>query len=227
MIRLKVVVVAVLGLAGVTAIGVGHAAGRLPAEPALTSPPAAAAASSPPDAAPASPPGSPPASASAGGELTRGDLLPTSPPARLAIPALGADVPVTRLGLQADGSMEVPADVRTVGWFTGAPTPGSLGPAVLAGHVDYQGTKGTFARLSTLRPGDEIRVDRQDGTRAVFAVTHVDRYPKDRFPSAAVYGPIDHAGLRLITCGGAFDEGAGHYRDNIVAYATLTRTTRR
>jgi hypothetical protein len=161
---------------------------------------------SPPVAAPADP-------------LTRGALLPTSQPTKVEIRALGVDAPVIGLGLRGDGTMEVPDDATTVGWFTGAPTPGSLGPAVLAGHVDFKGAAGTFARLSALRPGDEIRVARRDGTTAVFAVTEVGRYPKNRFPAEEVYGPIDHAGLRLITCGGDFDRRSGHYEDNVVVFA--------
>ncbi|MBB3094579.1 hypothetical protein FHR83_002231 [Actinoplanes campanulatus] len=153
--------------------------------------------------------------------LTSGELLPASPPERVAIPALDVSVPVVGLGLRADGAMEVPTDATTVGWFTGAPAPGSLGPAVLAGHVDYRGVSGTFAELSTLRPGDEVRITRRDGRTAVFAVTGVATYPKNRFPSGEVYGPIDHAGLRLITCGGDFDRRTGHYVDNVVAYARL------
>ncbi|MEV6302143.1 class F sortase [Actinoplanes sp. NPDC051861] len=155
--------------------------------------------------------------------LTRGELLPTSPPVRLAIPALKIDVPMTGLGLQPDGTMEVPDDAKTVGWYTKAPTPGSLGPAVLAGHVDYSGKKGTFADLADLRRGDEIRVTREDGRTAVFTVGEVSQYAKDRFPTDAVYGPIDHAGLRLITCGGDFDDRSGHYVDNIVVFAELVR----
>ena len=204
-----VVVVLLVMLAGIAAVAVARHETRA----AATAPAAAPVPSS--SAAPA-PAGSAP------GELTRGDLLPTSPPVRLQIPALDVDVPVTGLGLQPDGAMEVPTDARTVGWFTEAPTPGSLGPAVLAGHVDFEGVPGTFARLSTLRPGSEIRVARRDGTTAAFTVTRVGRHPKDRFPSEDVYGPIDHAGLRLITCGGDFDRRSGHYEDNVIAYAELT-----
>jgi sortase (surface protein transpeptidase) len=160
----------------------------------------------------------------AGDTLTRGPLLPTATPTRVEIPALHVNVPLIGLGQQADGSMQVPTDAPTVGWYTKAPTPGSLGPAVLAGHVNFHNRLGTFARLSTLHTGDRITVDRQDGTTATFAVTAVDRYAKNRFPSTAVYGPIDHAGLRLITCGGPFDSGSGHYADNIVVYADLQRT---
>ncbi|GIM89665.1 class F sortase [Paractinoplanes toevensis] len=202
-IRLRLLTTAgvvALAIAGVAAIAIGRHDGPV-GEPPLTSPP--------------------PASLDGDDVLTRGRLLPTSPPTRVEIPALHVSETVVGLGLEPDGTMAVPTDARTVGWYTKAPTPGSLGPAVLAGHVDYHGADGTFARLAALRAGDQVRVTRQDGTVAVFAITHVDRYAKDHFPSDAVYGPIDHAGLRLITCGGDFDRRSGHYVDNIVAYADL------
>jgi hypothetical protein len=36
-----------------------------------------------------------------------------------------------------------------------------------------------------------------------------------------VYGNIDHAGLRLITCGGTFNRITRHYSHNTVVYAKL------
>lgn len=160
-----------------------------------------------------------------GDVLTRGPLLRASPPSGVSIPKLRVDVPIIGLGLAADGSMQVPADATTVGWFTRAPAPGSLGPAVLAGHVDYQGRPGSFAGIGTLAIDDPVHVRRRDGSTAVFAVTNVERHAKNRFPTDAVYGPIDHAGLRLITCGGDFDTRSGHYEDNIVVYARLRSAT--
>ena len=182
------------------------AARRTPQEPQLSEPPAVEQ----------------PTAETRSDRLTRGPLLATSPPTRLTIPALKVSVPVVGLGLNADGTMQVPGDAATVGWYTKAPTPGSLGPAVLAGHVDFHQRAGTFARLATLAEGDTVTIARQDGTTGTFAVTRTAKYAKDKFPSDAVYGPIDHAGLRLITCGGDFDDKAGHYRDNIVVFADLT-----
>ncbi len=207
--RLLVAAIAVLAIGGAAAITLGLHDRPAPEPPLSAAVPPSAAATTP---------------VASGQVLTRGPLLPTSTPTRVEIPALRVNVPLTGLGRQADGSMQVPTDAHTVGWYTGAPTPGSLGPAVLAGHVNYHGKDGTFARLSTLRAGDRITVARQDGTTATFTVTSVDRYAKDQFPSAAVYGSIDHAGLRLITCGGPFDSGSGHYVDNIVVYADLLTT---
>jgi len=66
-----------------------------------------------------------------------------------------------------------------------------------------------------------VLVARADGSTAVFSVDDVHRYPKSNFPSELVYGNTDHAALRLITCGGAFDRAARSYVDNIVVTATL------
>lgn len=209
--KVALVAAAVLAIAGAIAIVVGRHDEPV-AEPPRTAPPG--------------PPFSAPATRSGTDVLTTGRLLPTSEPTRVRIPALHVDEAVIGLGQNPDGSMQVPTDAHTVGWYTKAPTPGSLGPAVLAGHVNYRGADGTFARLAMLRPGDRIMVARQDGVTATFAVNRLDRYPKDQFPADAVYGAIDHAGLRLITCGGDFDDRSGHYLDNIVAYASLVTADR-
>ncbi len=55
----------------------------------------------------------------------------------------------------------------------------------------------------------------------MFRTVRVAESPKDAFPTDLVYGDIDHAGLRLISCGGAFNRGTGHYEDNIVVFADL------
>lgn len=144
--------------------------------------------------------------------------LAKSKPVRLQIPAIGVDSPLMDLGLKADGTMEVPPDGFPAGWYTGAPTPGELGPAIIAGHVDWKGP-GVFYHLRNLKPGDNISVTREDGSVAAFRVTRVDQFAKDKFPTDLVYGNIGVAGLRLITCGGSWNAQTHHYDDNIVAFA--------
>jgi LPXTG-site transpeptidase (sortase) family protein len=146
--------------------------------------------------------------------------LPPSVPVGLSIPSLSVTSPVMALGLEDDGTMEVPPGAYPAGWYEGSPTPGEIGPAVLAAHVDWAGEPGVFHRIRELRPGDEVAVTRQDGSVATFAVDRVEDHPKDEFPTTSVYGDLDHAGLRLITCGGAFDEDTGDYADNVVVFAT-------
>ncbi|QCW51155.2 class F sortase [Nocardioides dongxiaopingii] len=150
-------------------------------------------------------------------------LLPQSHPERLLIPTIDVDVEVMDLGLLPDGTLEVPPGAFPAGWYDGSPTPGELGPAILAGHVHYDETPGVFERLGELDAGDEVEVLRADGSTASFTVTRTEDYAKSAFPTDTVYGDIDHAGLRLITCGG-LDAETGAYEDNVVVFAELTGT---
>jgi Sortase domain len=175
------------------------------------------------DAAPAP---TPPVSASVPASVPAGVAAPLarSAPVRVQIPAIGVDSALMQLGLQVDGSLQVPPSGFPAGWYTGAPTPGELGPAILAGHVDWGGQPGVFYHLRDLQPEAEITVTRQDGSATVFRVTQVKQYPKDEFPTDVVYGDLDHPGLRLITCGGSFDRETRNYDDNIIAFADLIAT---
>ncbi|MFI0352181.1 class F sortase [Actinomadura sp. 9N407] len=153
-----------------------------------------------------------------------GRALPPSSPARIEVPGIGVDAPVTRVGLNGDGTVEVPPlrQAERVGWYEQGPAPGSRGPAVLLGH--YDGTEGpaVFYRLRQVRPGARIRVTRQDRSVAVFQVDATERVPKWEFPRVRVYGNVRYAGLRLVTCGGEYDEGDRSYQDNLIVYAHLT-----
>jgi LPXTG-site transpeptidase (sortase) family protein len=141
-------------------------------------------------------------------------------PVALEIPAIGVSTSLVRLGLTSDGSLQVPSSTTVAGWYTGSPRPGATGSAVIAGHIDsYQGP-GIFFRLSDLKRGDRVYVRRADGSLAVFQVTTVRGYAKDRFPTQAVYGPVPDPELRLITCGGTFDYRTKSYLSNTIVYAT-------
>jgi hypothetical protein len=142
-------------------------------------------------------------------------------PVRLVIPAIGVATGLVRLGLEQGGAMQVPGDFGRAGWFAGGPAPGEAGPAVIAGHVDSRTGPAVFYRLRELRPGQTVLVERADGTRLRFVVEQGRSYPKAGFPTAAVFGPVSSAELRLITCAGDFDRARGSYRDNLVVFARL------
>jgi hypothetical protein len=192
-------------------------------EPVVPSPSPSALPSSvsPSASAPASPPVSPPARpapAPAKAALPRpherGQL-------RLSVPALGVDTDTLALGTDKNNALEVPKTAQGVGWYRDGYLPGDVGPAVFAGHINLNGRDGTFSKLSTMRPGQEVFTVRPDGTPVRFVVTKVEQHPKNAFPTDAVYGPTTAPELRLITCGGSFDRGRGSYRDNIVVFARL------
>ena len=155
-------------------------------------------------------------------DLVTGPLLPSAVPVSIGIPRLHVFSRLEDLGVDDDGVMEVPAEPANAGWYELGPSPGALGPAVVAGHVTWNQAPAVFFRLAELRPGDVVQVTRTDDVVAVFEVTRVARYPKTAFPTDMVFGAIDHAGLRLITCGGDYEQAAHRYTDNVVAFARLT-----
>ncbi|GAA2681383.1 MULTISPECIES: class F sortase [Streptomyces] len=148
--------------------------------------------------------------------------MPASVPVRVAIPAAGVDTaPLLRLGLNDDGTIEVPSvpQADRIGWYDKGVTPGENGPAVLVGHFDTVNGPAVMKDVGKIEPGDTITVTREDGTRAVFAVTALEQVDKDAFPTDKVYGRTDRPELRLITCGGEITDG--HRPDNIIVYAGL------
>ena len=145
--------------------------------------------------------------------------LPPSPPVRVEIPAIGVSSGLVRLGLNPDGTMQVPGDFQVAGWFTGGPQPGQLGPAVIAGHVDSRTGPAVFYRLRDLRPGDQVRVVRADHRVVRFRVDSLASYPKQSLPGEEVYGATTAPVLRLITCAGTFDRSRHSYRENLVVSA--------
>lgn len=202
--------------------------------------PAAAAAAAPATPAPATPAPGPTRSGTGAGAagavaprtpaakapvapVDLGPIMRGSAPVRLDIPSIGVHTSTfVDLGRAADGSIEVPTDFAAVGFYTPGPTPGQFGPAVIAGHVDSHQGPAVFYRLGALRAGARISVGRKDGSTATFVVDKVASYPKARFPTSEVYGnTTSRAELRLITCGGSFDDRSGHYVDNVVAFAHL------
>ncbi|MXV98647.1 MAG: class F sortase [Acidimicrobiaceae bacterium] len=143
-------------------------------------------------------------------------------PAVIRIPRLEVEASIIPLGLQEDGSIEVPEDPDQAGWWLGGPEPGETGPAVILGHVDSQEEgPAVFFYLQYLDPGDEIHIDRVDGSTITYVVESTERHDKDEFPTDAVYGPTEAPTLRLVTCGGDFDFGVRTYEDNVIVFASL------
>ena len=144
-----------------------------------------------------------------------------SAPVRLRISAIGVNAAVQPLGLLADGSLQPPNAWQIAGWYDDGVTPGDLGPAVIAGHVDSISGPAIFYRLRQLRPGDLAIVQRRDGRLLTFVVDSLAVYPKAAFPTAAIYGPTPLPTLRLVTCIGDYDWHAHTYLDNLVVTAHL------
>ena len=144
-----------------------------------------------------------------------------APPVRVRLPALEVDAPVTPVGVDDRGRMEVPFDVDTVGWYRFGPGPGAAeGSAVLSGHVDDRDQGyGAFHRLGDLAPGDPVAVELGDGRVLGYRVEVLTRVPKSDLPAGEVFDRGGAPRLTLVTCGGLFDYEANGYRENVVVVA--------
>ncbi len=169
----------------------------------------------------------PPAARDSGSTATQGPAMARSLPISISIPAIGVRSRLLYVGLNPDGTIQVPPLndpplTNEAAWYKYSPTPGQVGPSIIEGHVDsLRGGPSVFFRLGGLKPGDLVYVTLADRQVAEFKITGVRLYPKDQFPTSTVYGNTDYAALRLITCGGSFDEQSRRYRSNVVAFASL------
>ncbi|GAA1268471.1 hypothetical protein GCM10009677_21210 [Sphaerisporangium rubeum] len=169
--------------------------------------------------------GRPPAGTATTGPSTPGvPSLRRSAPTRVKIPRIGVDAPLASVGVLRSGEIEVPPLDRPglAGWYHLGPSPGEQGPAVILGHVNTRRGPAVFNRLRELTRGDKVTVVRSDGSTAVFTVDGTEQASKNRFPTERVYGHVDGAALRLITCGGVLNPRSHSYTDNIIVYATLS-----
>jgi hypothetical protein len=145
-----------------------------------------------------------------------------SAPVALYIPHIGVRAKIISLGLTSAGAVRVPPLTRPfiTSWYDRGPTPGAPGAAVIFGHVDSHAVgPAVFYRLGDLRPGDLVYVTLEDRRTALFRVYSAALYQKAEFPDQAIYGYTSWPSLRLVTCGGQFDQATGHYLSNTVVFA--------
>lgn len=144
-------------------------------------------------------------------------------PVHLSIPAIGLSESLSELGLNKNGTVQVPTSWAVPGWYRFGPSPGQEGSAVILGHVDSVHGPAAFYRLASLRPGNRVSVKLADGQTVRFKVIGLRMYLKSKFPSRLVYGSRSYSALQLVTCGGTFDSGTHHYLSNLVVFTEMVK----
>ncbi len=144
-----------------------------------------------------------------------------APPVWISLPALGVSAaPVDPVGLDPDGAVDLPDDVRRVGWYRQGPRPGEAGNAFFTSHVDSrtQGP-GVLFDLSRSQPGDPVLVTHADGTTSTWQIVARERIVKGSYPMQRVFRFDGEPGLVIDTCGGRFDPDTGSYENIDIVYA--------
>ncbi|MCR2793043.1 class F sortase [Microbacterium sp. zg.Y625] len=146
---------------------------------------------------------------------------PSAAPEQLASAELGIDMPVVPVGVQDDGSMEIPVDPSVAGWYRYGPAPADAdGATVLAAHVDSRVYGiGPLSVLRDAQPGQTLQVTDADGAVTVYTVESVTYIPRAELPVDQLFDRDGPRSLVVITCGGEFDEQSRTYSDNVVLVA--------
>ncbi len=147
-------------------------------------------------------------------------------PYRLVISKLGVDAPVRAFGLDANAVPEVPIGddaPSVVAWYNFSARPGVGSNAVFAGHVTWNGPA-VFYNLTTMAPGDEIRLVSEDGKELVYNVSDVFSVDPADPESLSVMRATPDDVITIITCDGAFTDTndpvyGGEYADRLVVRA--------
>ncbi len=151
--------------------------------------------------------------------------VPSSPslePTRLIIPKISVDTRVQHVGINAKGNMAVPTNFTDAGWYKYGVVPGGSGSAVIAGHVDNGlSMAGVFKRLADVTIGDELIVERVDGSTVTFVVTGSRKYPYDKVPTEIIFNPSGSPRLNLITCEGTWVKKLKTYDERLIVFTKL------
>jgi LPXTG-site transpeptidase (sortase) family protein len=164
---------------------------------------------------------SPTASPSRDLQRARAILAPAAPPSRLLIPAIGVNAVVESVGFDAQGRMSVPSAAENVAWEQQGAAPGDAGNAVIDGHLDWTSGPAVFWKLGKLKAGDQITVQRADGSSVLFNVDSSAMIPYDNSIEFTKTGAPQ---LSLITCAGAWDRGHATYTQRLLVKASLAVT---
>jgi len=141
-------------------------------------------------------------------------------PVRLQIPNIRVDAAIRSVGLTPDGSMGVPKIPSDAAWYMLGPKPGEKGSAVIAGHVNWwYGATGVFARLKTLKPGDKIIVQDDQGASTSFIVRKSHAYGIKEDASDVFLSNDGKSHLNLVTCAGVWDRVSKLYSKRLVIFA--------
>lgn len=160
----------------------------------------------------------------------------TAEPVGLTIDALGVrEGGIVARDLDEHGILTPPPDTSPalVGWYAEGPQPGEAGAALLVGRGggdrDPRARQALVHRLTALKPGERMDIQRSDGSTARFTVEDVQLYDRDRFDAHRAYAARDRgrSELRLIVDDGGNGHPAPHARGNgasnvVVVSAYLT-----
>lgn len=145
-------------------------------------------------------------------------------PRILTIAKLNVKARVVKVGLKADNSIQAPYNIYDAGWYEGSAKPGAPGAMFIDGHVHGPTAPGIFVNLKNLKAGDQVEIERGDGTKITYKVVKSQTYDVSNVDMAAALSPVTPGkpGLNLMTCAGKYDRNTKEYSQRLVVFAVQT-----
>jgi sortase A len=148
-------------------------------------------------------------------------------PEYLEIPALGIKAEVEEVGVNDDGSMEVPTDFAKVGWLRSSSKVSENGNLVLSGHFDTpNGSPAVFYDLYNIEEHSIVavgsRVEGQSTKKKYYRIVSkhlVD--PNNLEHIQLAFEKTEKPTLTLITCYGIWDALKQEYTHRVVVKGEL------
>ncbi len=141
-------------------------------------------------------------------------------PKFISIQKLGIHAPVVNVGLTAGGAVDTPKNIWNAAWYNGSAKPGNPGAVLIDGHSSA--TRGAlFGNLDRLVAGDQIQVERGDGTVITYSVAYSTIVNRNNVDMASMLKPYDGSdkGLNIITCTGKWIDSEKTLENRVLIYA--------
>jgi sortase (surface protein transpeptidase) len=125
----------------------------------------------------------------------------------IKIESLGVDAEISPVGLASDGSVDVPKNNYSVGYYNGSTPLGQPGSSLLVGHYALGGGA-VFNNISSLKVGSTFTVkDSENGNTYEYSVVSNQNYLVEDLPMEEILQPSTDKSsvVNLITCGGSYD----------------------
>lgn len=142
--------------------------------------------------------------------------VPPGNPRYLSIEKLGViNSRVLPIGVTSTGELDTPANIFDVGWYIESAAPGEGGVSVIDGHNGGPTKVGVFKYLPELVKGDQITIERGDGTKYTYEVYDNITVPlseADKQMAKIEQTPVaGKESITLITCTGDWSQAQQTY----------------
>lgn len=141
-------------------------------------------------------------------------------PKALYINRINVAARILPMGVNNDNSIQAPKNIFDAGWYNGSVKPGEVGAMFIDAHASGPTREGLFAYLDRLAVGDELQVEKGDGTRLTYRVVHTEVANLDEIDMKKMLLPHGNAlrGMNLMTCAGEWLADKETYNQRVMVW---------